>query len=356
MSYPMSNVHSKGVGGSSVISVTGGAITVGSALGRCRAGAGLFRLRWQAGHHHRRQPASRRPRRRHLPRRHLHARCRPLPGVITETVADPLGISLEEALVRMEQAYFEAVSASFAHLATPDTTLAAFGGAGPMSATGAARPAGVKPGAHPADSGGLLRARDLLLRHRQDLRGRRPGADHGVGPRDLPATCWSGPNGTCSRKAIALASVLTAATWSRGGRPTGTGRRSAALPPGTTGDPGRQVSRCGSPSPPRCRIRTLAADTAVDPSPGPGRRAPGSIRSVGDRVDDVPVHVLDDLEPGPHRRGPGHRRRSLLHRPCPAGWTFRVTSAGRPAAHSTSSHRSPTAAHHYERRLPCESP
>ena len=91
VSYPMSNVHSKGVGGSSVISVTAGAITVGPDVGGCRPGAGLLRLRWQAGHHHRRQPPSRRPRCGHLPRRRLHARRRALPGGITETIADPAG-------------------------------------------------------------------------------------------------------------------------------------------------------------------------------------------------------------------------------------------------------------------------
>src|SRR5690606_5724733 len=65
-------------------------------------------------------------------------------AVITETIAEPLGVGLEEALVRMEQAYFEAVAGSFSHLVDADTTLAAFGGAGPMSAAGAARVADVK--------------------------------------------------------------------------------------------------------------------------------------------------------------------------------------------------------------------
>ncbi len=44
----------------------------------------------------------------------------------------------------MEHAYFQALSTSFAHLVRDDTTLLAFGGAGPMSAAGAARLAGVK--------------------------------------------------------------------------------------------------------------------------------------------------------------------------------------------------------------------
>jgi N-methylhydantoinase A/oxoprolinase/acetone carboxylase beta subunit len=67
-------------------------------------------------------------------------------AVITRTVAEPLGVSLEEALVQMEAAYFATVASSFADeiVDADDTTLAAFGGAGPMSACGAARLNGVK--------------------------------------------------------------------------------------------------------------------------------------------------------------------------------------------------------------------
>src|SRR5262249_2277638 len=63
---------------------------------------------------------------------------------ITETVADPLGIRLAEALIRMEGGYFHSTGAALAELVRGGPTLAAFGGAGPMSAGGAARLAGVK--------------------------------------------------------------------------------------------------------------------------------------------------------------------------------------------------------------------
>jgi N-methylhydantoinase A/oxoprolinase/acetone carboxylase beta subunit len=144
ISYPVSNVHSSGVGGSSVISVVDGRITVGPrSVGAAPGPAcfgfggkeatitdvnlllgvldadtyldGTFRL-----------DADRSA------------------AVITKAIAEPLGISLEEALLRMEQAYFQALAHAFAHLAEQDTTLVAFGGAGPMSAAGAARPAGVQ--------------------------------------------------------------------------------------------------------------------------------------------------------------------------------------------------------------------
>ncbi|MEH1017307.1 hydantoinase/oxoprolinase family protein [Micromonospora sp. CPCC 206060] len=144
ISYPMSDVHSTGVGGSSVISVVDGQITVGPRsvgaapgpacfgfggteatitdvnllLGILDADSyldGTFRLDAD---------------------RSL--------AVVTRTIAEPLGISLEEALIRMERAYFEALARSFAHLVEEGSALVAFGGAGPMSAAGAARQAGVK--------------------------------------------------------------------------------------------------------------------------------------------------------------------------------------------------------------------
>src|SRR5664280_2087762 len=67
-------------------------------------------------------------------------------AVILATVAEPLGVGLEEALVKMEAAYFATIAKSFAAVIgdPADTTIAAFGGAGPMSACGAARLNNVK--------------------------------------------------------------------------------------------------------------------------------------------------------------------------------------------------------------------
>jgi N-methylhydantoinase A/oxoprolinase/acetone carboxylase beta subunit len=67
-------------------------------------------------------------------------------AVITKTIAEPLGITLEEALVRMEATYSEKMAGAFAaFVEDPEaTTLAAFGGGGPMSACSAARIAGVR--------------------------------------------------------------------------------------------------------------------------------------------------------------------------------------------------------------------
>jgi N-methylhydantoinase A len=64
---------------------------------------------------------------------------------VTANVAEPLGISLEEALARMEEAYLERVAEALRASGNlgSETVIAAFGGAGPMTVCGAARKAGV---------------------------------------------------------------------------------------------------------------------------------------------------------------------------------------------------------------------
>lgn len=145
ISYEMSNVHSSGVGGSSIIAVRDGEITVGpesvgAAPGPACFGFGgtqatITDVNLLLGVLD--------------PETYLNGemaldanRSR---AVITRTVAEPLGISLEEALIRMENTYSDRLSKSFAGLVSPTgkTTIAAFGGGGPMSACSAARSAGV---------------------------------------------------------------------------------------------------------------------------------------------------------------------------------------------------------------------
>ncbi|NVM96720.1 hydantoinase/oxoprolinase family protein [Arthrobacter wenxiniae] len=146
VSFAMSNVHSSGVGGSSVIALRNGVITVGPESVGAAPGPACFGFggkqatitdvnlllgvldpdTYLDGGFSLDAQRSR--------------------AVITEVIAGPLGISLEEALIRMEAAYFERMSTSFADdvVDAETTTVAAFGGAGPMSACGAARIAGVR--------------------------------------------------------------------------------------------------------------------------------------------------------------------------------------------------------------------
>ena len=145
ISIPMSDVQSSGVGGSSIIAVKDGEITVGPESVGAAPGPACFGFGGTDA---------------------TITDVNLLLGVldpdtyldggfsldaersktaIRTAVADPLGISLEEALVRMEFAYFQRIAESFASSVDDprETTIAAFGGAGPMSACGAAQLTGV---------------------------------------------------------------------------------------------------------------------------------------------------------------------------------------------------------------------
>ena len=67
-------------------------------------------------------------------------------AAITENVAKPLGVTLDEALVKMEQAYTAKIAGAMKQLAPnlKDAALLAFGGAGPMSACRVADALGIK--------------------------------------------------------------------------------------------------------------------------------------------------------------------------------------------------------------------
>lgn len=146
ISFPMSDVHSSGIGGSSVIEVRDGVIQVGPESVGAAPGPACFGF------------GGKRATITDVnlllgvldPETYLQGEFRldadRARTVITETVAGPLGLSLEQALVEMEAAYFAKMAESFADLVEgPDrTTVAAFGGAGPMSACGAARINGVR--------------------------------------------------------------------------------------------------------------------------------------------------------------------------------------------------------------------
>ncbi len=145
ISYAMSNVHSKGVGGSSVIAVNNGKITVGPDSVGAAPGPACFGFGGQQATITDvnlllgvLDPAT-------YLNGEMKLDAERAKAVINTTIAQPLGVSLEEALILMEQAYAERMASAFADVVDPNgtTTVAAFGGGGPMSACQAARVAGV---------------------------------------------------------------------------------------------------------------------------------------------------------------------------------------------------------------------
>ncbi|WP_416985219.1 hydantoinase/oxoprolinase family protein [Streptomyces sp. T028] len=332
ISYPMSDVHSQGVGGSSVIAVEDGRITVGpQSVGAAPGPAcfgfggkqatitdvnlllgvldpdtyldGTFRL----------DPARART-------------------VITETVANPLGITLEEALIRMEQAYFEALSSAFAHLAEENSTLAAFGGAGPMSATGAARPAGV---------------RQVLIPRTAAV-----FSALGISFSDIGKTYEAGvPEPTTAATRKTYDELLARAERDMFQEGYALAECQASWQVSVEAEDGTPVSRApyhpgDAVDHPESRVSLqltitaplphpeLAPDQEVEarPAPSAGTR---SVRSAVDRVDEVPVHVLTELGPGDSGAGPAIVEGPFFTARVLPGWTFRVTSAGDLLLHDT---------------------
>ena len=146
ISFPMSQVYSNGVGGSSIIEIHHGKIVVGPASVGAAPGPACFGFGGKS--------ATITDVNLLLgvldPTTYLEGEFALDPErsrtVINATIAEPLGIDLVEALVEMEAAYYATLAAAFAPAIddAAQTTLAAFGGAGPMSACGAARINGIK--------------------------------------------------------------------------------------------------------------------------------------------------------------------------------------------------------------------
>ncbi|MCX2932672.1 hydantoinase/oxoprolinase family protein [Mycobacterium sp. CVI_P3] len=325
ISYPMSDVRSEGVGGSSVIQIVDGSITVGPQSVGAAPGPACFGFGGKQ--------ATITDVNLLLgildPDTYLDGTFTLDPSrsrtVITETIAEPLGISLEEALIRMEQAYFQALSAAFAPLVTEDTTLLAFGGAGPMSATGAARLAGITRVLIPrtaavfsafgisfsdigktyevivpeSTTGSALMTHDALLARAE---------------RDMFQEGYSLDG--CHQSWQLLVESLDEATTSH-------------LPY----RPGDEVDYPGSVVSLRLTVAAtlshpdLADNSAVeaDAAPAAGRR---TVRSAADAVDEVPVHVLDELRPGHRGEGPAIVEGPFFTARVMPGWSFQVTRAG----------------------------
>lgn len=325
ISYPMSAVTSAGVGGSSVIQLVDGEITVGPQSVGAAPGPACFGFGGKQAT---------------ITDVNLllgvldadtyldstftldPSRSR---AVITETIAEPLGISLEEALVRMEHAYFQALSASFARLVTEQTTLLAFGGAGPMSATGAAAMAGVGQVLIPRTAAvfsafgisfsDIGKTYEVLIEE--------PSTDAARATHDA---LLARARRDMFQEGYELADCRT--SWQL--LVENLDDAGISQLPYTPGDevdyPGAAVTlqlsaAAALPHP------DLDPDTELTPRPAEvhGTR---SVRSTTDRVDEIAVHVLDRLAPGDTGHGPAIVEGPFFTARVLPGWSFRVTSAG----------------------------
>ena len=306
ISYEMSNVHSTGIGGSSIITVRDGQIvvgpeSVGAAPGPACFGFGgtqatITDVNLLLGIL---DPAT-----------YLNGemaldadRSR---AVITKTIAEPLGITLEEALIRMENTYSEQMASSFAGFVElgSETTLAAFGGGGPMSACSAARIAGV---------------RHVLVPRLAAV-----FSAYGISFSDIAQSYETNITGYAAGDIEAVRVKMTAAA-AKDMFQEGHEIADCELEWTTISEDADTILNLRAtfrlPRPAIAGGLTAAKTPAV----AVGVRA---IRSSINQIDDVPVFVLADQAPGASAAGPAIVEGPFFTARVPGGWNLDISAAG----------------------------
>jgi len=328
VSFEMSNVHSSGVGGSSVIAVRDGAITVGPESVGAAPGPACFGFGGKQ--------ATITDVNLLLgvldPDTYLDGgfsldveRSR---AVITEVIAEPLGITLNDALIRMEAAYFERMAQSFAaDVEDADaTTVAAFGGAGPMSACGAARIAGVRrvlvPQMAAVFSAFGIGFSDIAQTYEANVAGMDPG-EFGVAKAALLARATrdmfqEGHDvGECRLEwnvvlEDADGQLVSERPYLESDPQPGSGEHNTML---------TLTARFELPHASIRRAESLAKRPAVATSTR-------TVRSAVDNVNKVPVFELERQTAGASAAGPAIVEGPYFTARVPHGWTFDVTVSG----------------------------
>lgn len=325
ISFPMCDVQSSGVGGSSIIAVRDGEITVGPRSVGAAPGPACFGLGGKEATITDvnlllgvLDPSSYLDGKMQLDAARAEA-------VIRSTVAEPLGVPLEEALVLMERAYYATMARAVGHLVDGRTTLAAFGGAGPMSACGAAELAGV---------------RTVLIPRMAAV-----FSAFGISFSDIGKTYEAGAPGADASALAALHDQMAARAerdmfqegypleacelrWSIIGEDAGGQIVDEA--PYTRGDASRSAGVRLSlrlevaAALPHAPLEDGAAVTRQD-AVSAGRR---SVRMSASEVADLPVYVLDDQPHGAHAAGPAIVEGPFFTARVSPGWELDVTSNG----------------------------
>ena len=328
ISYEMSNVHSTGVGGSSIIAVEGGQVTVGPESVGAAPGPACFGFggtqatitdvnlllgvldpdTYLNGEMFLDSERSR--------------------AVITKTIAEPLGISLEEALVRMEEAYSEKMAGAFAHfVGDPETTtLAAFGGGGPMSACSAARIAGVRhvlvPKLAAVFSAFGISFSDIAQTYETNITGMDPKAvdeaKRAMGSkasRDMFQEGHELDDCMLDWRLVtesADGSSCPSTVYSDGLIPSLTSGQSLILSLKATFALPHPVIEGGIPTD---KSEAVASGTR-------------GVRSSATQVDNISVYQLEDQQPGATASGPAIVEGPFFTARVPAGWSLDIAAAG----------------------------
>jgi N-methylhydantoinase A len=306
ISYEMSNVHSTGIGGSSIITVRDGRVavgpeSVGAAPGPACFGFGgtqatITDVNLLLGIL---DPAT-----------YLNGemaldadRSR---AVITKTIAEPLGVTLEEALIEMEGTYSEQMASSFARFVLPgnETTLAAFGGGGPMSACSAARIAGVQK---------VLVPRLAAV-----------FSAYGISFSDIAQSYETNITGYPTGDIEAVRAKMTAAA-SRDMFQEGHEIADCELEWTTISEDSDTILNLRATF--RLPRPSIAGDLTAKETVALAS-AVRVIRSAVNQVDDVPVFVLEEQVPGASAQGPAIVEGPFFTARVPEGWNFKVSTAG----------------------------
>ncbi|MDJ0339266.1 hydantoinase/oxoprolinase family protein [Cryobacterium sp. PH31-O1] len=306
ISYEMSDVRSTGVGGSSIIAVHNGEITVGpdsvgaapgpACFGFGGTSATITDVNLLLGIL---DPATYLNGEMALDAERSRA-------VITKTVADPLGISVDEALIRMEASYSSHLARSFADLVSPtgETTVAAFGGGGPMNACSAARIAGVK--------------RVLVPRLAAVF------SAYGISFSDIAQSYETSVTGFSPAEITAVRTAMQADA-GKDMFQEGHDLSECELEWSTLVENGEEILALKAtyrlPHPTIANGAPAAASAAV----AAGTR---QVRGATTQVDSVAVYQLDDQKPGATAAGPAIVEGPFFTARVPLGWTLLVSTAG----------------------------
>lgn len=245
--------------------------------------------------------------------------------VITDSVAAPLGVGLEEALLLMEQEYAQRIAAALYPQVRADgtTTLAAFGGGGPMSACLAARAAGVRqvviPRLAAVFSAYGISFSDIAQTYEADITFAEPGEIEAVRRKLLlKAERYMFQEGfSLDECELNWASIVENADGSEHGR-VASSRPKTLLP-----DQRLIV---------QLQARHVLPHPAIAGGTGEARVAarPSGTRAVlgADGVQQVPVYNLEDQQGSAGGEGPAVVEGPFFTARVPSGWRFAVSESG----------------------------